>query len=482
MSNLSIILISGKESYLITKPSTFELALLRAQELFPTILYPRLIIEVKTRKVALTPESWSTSQRMLTDEVEVFVESGSGLKRKKCDNDSEDEKEEVKVEVEAVEVEAIIEAKKPKIEELEGDPSTLKAISPIGLLERVDDAISLRFQMLGRLDSFTVRCSLRTSTKKIYNIVADRLNVKVEDFLVTYDETTLQRGDYTRLYHYDISAEDCDENGFVNLEVRMMQKGGKPVIYLFPPTLLSSVKVKLSLVPEWNFSALYPVAPITKTNDGVTSTEWIVSATPSGDLIELSSSLELNYLFWEAITTSVLRLPPSPPLLPIDFNQHSSSASTSNSNSIKFNPNQPNFNSSNTIVLPFNQFIPYLDSTLKKLSLHTSARNDFITYWLPNFNHIQERGQKIAMRFVNQIEYEHSAKLEISPQVPDIISRIFMLFSGINDDQMGWENRRENVEEFDWVKIVGIKEEAWDSSLFRVLEWGGMEVFSSCVV
>ena len=75
-------------------------------------------------------------------------------------------------------------------------------------------------------------------------------------------------------------------------------KGGKPVIYLFPPSPLPSVNVALSLVPEWTFSALYPLAPITCTKYGGFSTTWTVSAASDGTYVELSTGTPLSYLFW----------------------------------------------------------------------------------------------------------------------------------------------------------------------------------------
>jgi hypothetical protein len=40
-------------------------------------------------------------------------------------------------------------------------------------------------------------------------------------------------------------------------------RGGKPIIYLYPSTVMD-VSVKLSLVPAWEYSALYPLTPIKK--------------------------------------------------------------------------------------------------------------------------------------------------------------------------------------------------------------------------
>lgn len=85
----------------------------------------------------------------------------------------------------------------------------------------------------------------------------------------------------------------------------------------------------------------------------------------------------------------------------------------------------------------------------------------------------------IALRFLPQISYERAAPLDISPQ-PDIITRIFMLFKGVPEDWLvDWSGaQRRAVEDVDfWRNVVGVDvAKAGDAKLFRVLEWGGMEV------
>jgi hypothetical protein len=75
--------------------------------------------------------------------------------------------------------------------------------------------------------------------------------------------------------------------------------GGKPVIYLFPPTT-TRVSAKLSLVPEWDFSVIYPVVPAKSTPQGQ-ELEWVVDASPDGILKEVNTGLEVSYLYWEAV-------------------------------------------------------------------------------------------------------------------------------------------------------------------------------------
>lgn len=72
--------------------------------------------------------------------------------------------------------------------------------------------------------------------------------------------------------------------------------------------------------------------------------------------------------------------------------------------------------------------------------------------------------------------------MRISPE-PDVVTRVFMLFSGVAPGDVGnWEQATACVTAEDgdatfWARIVGVNlDRALDRSLFRVLEWGGMEI------
>jgi hypothetical protein len=89
----------------------------------------------------------------------------------------------------------------------------------------------------------------------------------------------------------------------------------------------------------------------------------------------------------------------------------------------------------------------------------------------------------VALRFIAQDAYEKAATLRIAP-APDIVTRVFMLFRGVAAGDLGlWEvaSARAAGTGVDgpslWVDVVGVNTaRAADSRLFRVLEWGGMEI------
>jgi ubiquitin C len=98
-------------------------------------------------------------------------------------------------------------------------------------------------------------------------------------------------------------------------------------------------------------------------------------------------------------------------------------------------------------------------------------------YWLPSLL----KHEYVALRFVAQSSYEKAAQMRISP-TPDVVTRVFMLFRGVSPDDLGfWAPAAARATAEDgatfWTEIVGVDAmRASDRTLFRVLEWGGMEV------
>lgn len=148
-----------------------------------------------------------------------------------------------------------------------------------------------------------------------------------------------------------------------------------------------------------------------------------------------------------------------------------------------FIPTQPHIDASNAVVLKVATVTPYLDSALKNLGLHTEARTsadtyniDVPRYWLPSiFKH-----EYVALRFLPQAAYEKAAPLAVSP-APDVTIRVFMLFKGLKEEDVHgiWSSAMgtAHCDSARWRSIVGVDGTTLaDDSLFRVLEWGGMEV------
>ncbi|KAG8933237.1 hypothetical protein FRC01_010226 [Tulasnella sp. 417] len=284
---------------------------------------------------------------------------------------------------------------------------------------------------------------------KVWDFVASRLEI-CKDEIRFYDE------DACRISPNETASAVYNRNGTI-LSYAVNQVGGKPVIYLFPPQPLEAT-VRLSLEPSWKFDVVYPVVTI---QDGPQSkwqsVQWRVDAAPDGNLRDKDFGVEVTYLFWEAKTVARLR-------------RGEMVASKT------FIPGQTHCEPENSVVLPVQEITQYLDRALNLLGLHTSARTDFLTYWLPRF--LQHK--YIALRFVSQEAYEAAAPLDVSPK-PDLVTRIFMIFQGVTADELAaWseaEVRAQDNAVF-WQSVVGTDpEKQQDSTMFRVLEWGGMEVY-----
>lgn len=315
--------------------------------------------------------------------------------------------------------------------------------------------------LLQKLSScVVVRAKRSTAWSKVFHAFCRHTGKCDDAFRCIYEGSSIPA---------DTKFKHIIEDGQTAIDILVVPslKGGKPVVYILPAagTDLDRVKVQLALVPEWSISAVYPVVEVGhakvggRIDDVVEST---VSAKSDGSLVELSSGLDLSYLFWEARTTGWI--PSSPPLTPTITGFFNAGQMEET-----FVPSNPSLTKVNSLVLPFKQFLKHLNDSLKKLTVHTAVINDFITYWLPEFVAIHEKGLNICFRFLPQEAYEKAAPLNVEP-APEVVTRVFLLFRGVEKD---WEaeNKDEDVE---WSKVVGVKAEAFDQTKFRVLEWRGM--------
>jgi hypothetical protein len=88
--------------------------------------------------------------------------------------------------------------------------------------------------------------------------------------------------------------------------------------------------------------------------------------------------------------------------------------------------------------------------------------------------------ENIALRFLSQCSFEKSAPLTVEP-TPDVVTRVFMVFQGVpNKDLKNWLVASSTSK--DWAELIGVDiSRASNTNLFRVLEWGGMEVTRECI-
>ncbi|KAJ7762938.1 hypothetical protein B0H16DRAFT_1368503 [Mycena metata] len=418
-----LILSNGTKRVLIPRPKSYKAAVDAARRHFPAIKAEDIVFQTKDLAICdgelldIAPESWE----LVIDSIKAI----SVVERHECPQGSS-----------------------PVIPSGKGLPPPLLAPS--------SDKLIINFyscDTVGKIPSVTVKPT--TPFRKIYKFVAEKAGLDRDDFYLVFDGARFHEGQ---------TPEDLNMCNGDYIDVGRTQRGGKPVIYLYSPTEIDAA-VALTLTREWSFSAIYPVVP-TKIlpSSGRQRIQWNIRTHMDGNLTETTTALDVAYLFWEAHTNH--GIPASPPASPVA--QQFSPGEL-------FSPLTSDLCPADSVVIPVAEITPYLDKVLLVLGLHTEARTSFITYWLPSFL----KHKHIALRFVPQAAYEAAAALDISP-APDVVTRVFMLFKGIADDDAvgAWAGARAADDDGErWRRVVGLDaERAADASLFRVLEWGGMEV------
>ena len=151
--------------------------------------------------------------------------------------------------------------------------------------------VAVGFRGLGASE-ILVQMKLTTKRQKAFRAYASQCGCELEHCTFSYGDTRLRAKESLLESFPDWSFLEWEEaaGDTMSVDVAREVRGRKPVIYLFPPSTLPSVNVALTLVPEWTFSALYPLAPITRLKFGGSSTKWTVSAASDGTLVELSTN------------------------------------------------------------------------------------------------------------------------------------------------------------------------------------------------
>lgn len=143
----------------------------------------------------------------------------------------------------------------------------------------------------GNNESFEVRLRPSHKIETILRLTAAKGWANEDDCRLFYD------GQYCPKF---ATIEELGIEDGAGIDFMKNVTGGKPVIYLFSPKTLEA-EVKISLIPQWIFSAIYPVVPVkprtVRSNEQVV---WRVRTHANGDLTEMTTGLDVAYLFWEA--------------------------------------------------------------------------------------------------------------------------------------------------------------------------------------
>ncbi|KAL7424614.1 hypothetical protein Q5752_000298 [Cryptotrichosporon argae] len=222
---------------------------------------------------------------------------------------------------------------------------------------------------------------------------------------------------------------------------------------LFPEE--QSMEVTLS-VADWTVTTAYPMTALVP--DGARQKlRWFLRVKPGGAVEDLLTGTEASGLFVEMVPAPKPRpataVDPNGPLIPA----------------------WPDIRPLNAWCLPQTIFVPHIDRILQSLGLPAESRTAMITAWLPGIT----RHKHIAYRILSKDQLAPSSALTIIPP-PQALIRVFVLFRGVPDAELkDWESRGVVHAEMglDWRDAVGYTPAMADESLFRVVEYGAMEVF-----
>jgi hypothetical protein len=278
---------------------------------------------------------------------------------------------------------------------------------------------------------------------ELKRLVAEELRKDRERILLFYKGAVLL--DDSRLSDYNI------HNGST-IDMHYLHVGSKPATYLLSPKALKNIYASVILCSSWSFSVVDPVVDVVKYSDPAwSSVSWDINIHKNGVIKPKESRYPCDHLSWQAVCNGKY-----PELTPND--------------------------GKGTIVLAFDDLLPYLDELLPNLCLTRQMCMDFLGYWLYAFQAIRDAGLHIKFRFVSLQELLNLAQLEIMDHhggnCPDATSRVFLLFGGTQAsvDYNSFQ-ALDQAREIDWAKEIGLDIRGMrDEDAFRVIEWGGMEV------
>lgn len=190
-------------------------------------------------------------------------------------------------------------------------PDTDKPPTPIVLCEKIHCCCERAESQLPRRRKTdpVFQIAVETLTGKRINLEVSALDTVLETKAQLYSKEGIptceqrltfggrQLEDRWTLGHYAVQS-----GSIIYIILRL--KGGKPVIYLFPPKPISA-SVRLDLCPQWSFSALYPASPTVlsaiSANKPPPSIQWEVNVQKDGELVDRATGTKASYLFWEAL-------------------------------------------------------------------------------------------------------------------------------------------------------------------------------------
>ncbi|KAF7967099.1 hypothetical protein HWV62_35911 [Athelia sp. TMB] len=197
--------------------------------------------------------------------------------------------------------------------------------------------------------------------------------------------------------------------------------------------------VVLTLNPLWKLAVTWPPAESLAEN----KVKYFLRVHPGGALEHFESEMVSTALYYEA--------QPDPSM--VDPNDYIAPR--------------------NGYAMSFRDFIPHLMNVLDQLGMSLHARTNFINNNMSAFS----AHKNIAYRFLSPSKIAAAIDISVTTD-PCMFTRLFLIFRGLNDDDVGMfagAGEKEAIQ-VNWREIVGWSENSKDTTLFRVLETSVLEV------
>ncbi|KAI9571326.1 hypothetical protein HD554DRAFT_2203400 [Boletus coccyginus] len=197
--------------------------------------------------------------------------------------------------------------------------------------------------------------------------------------------------------------------------------------------------VILTVNSLWSLALTWPPAE----NVGENKHKYFLRVHPGGALEHFESEMVVTSLYYEAV--------PDPAM--VDPNEFIAPR--------------------NGFAMSFRDFISHLMNVLDQLGMSLHARTNFIN----NNLHAFSGHKNIAYRFLSPTKIANAIDISVTAD-PCVFTRLFLIFRGISDDDLGLfaGAGEKEANSMNWREAVGWSENSKDATIFRVLETSIWEI------
>jgi hypothetical protein len=195
----------------------------------------------------------------------------------------------------------------------------------------------------------------------------------------------------------------------------------------------------LSFSPLWKIGMTWPPAEMLEES----KVKYFVRVNPGGALEHFDSEMVTTALYYEAM--------PDPSMVdPVEY-----------------------VAPRNSYAMTFKDFVRHIMNVLDQLGLSLHARTTFVNNNMAAFS----QHKNIAYRFLSPSKVAAAVDITVAAE-PCLFTRLFLMFRGISDDEMGEFSGagEKEANAVNWRSIVGWSEDSKDPSQFRILETAVLEV------